>query len=97
MSDHGRFIWYELITPDMGGAKRFYGDLVGWTAQDLPTPQGGGEPYTVLSTGGNGIAGIMRLGEPMKAAGMAADQLIGVRNFGSPRKAAADDMPISSP
>ena len=73
MSDHGRFIWYELITPDMGGAKRFYGDLVGWTAQDLPTPQGGGEPYTVLSTGGNGIAGIMRLGEPMKAAGMAAN------------------------
>ena len=32
----GSFIWYELITPDVGGAKRFYGDLIGWTAQDLP-------------------------------------------------------------
>src|SRR5690242_1753665 len=36
MSDHGRFIWYELITPDTAGAKRFYGDVVGWTAQGMP-------------------------------------------------------------
>ena len=69
MSDHGRFIWYELITPDMSGAKRFYGDLVGWTAQDMPTP-GGAEPYSVLSADGNGVAGMMNLGEPMKAEGM---------------------------
>jgi predicted enzyme related to lactoylglutathione lyase len=70
MSDHGRFIWYELITPDMGGAKRFYGDLVGWTAQDLPTPDGA-QPYSIMSAQGNGVAGVMNLGEPMKAEGMA--------------------------
>jgi uncharacterized protein len=70
MSDHGRFIWYELITPDMAGAKRFYGDIVGWTAQDMPMPDGGGEAYSVLSAAGNGVAGMMNLGEPMKAEGM---------------------------
>ena len=71
MSDHGRFIWYELITPDPGGAKRFYGDLVGWTAQDMPMPDGGGEPYSIMSADGNGVAGVMNLGAPMKAEGMA--------------------------
>ena len=71
MSDHGRFIWYELITPDIGGAKRFYGDVVGWTAQDMPMPDGAGEPYSILSSNGSGgIAGMMNLGEPMKAEGM---------------------------
>src|SRR5215472_3424201 len=70
MSDHGRFIWYELITPDTAGAKRFYGDVIGWTAQDMPMPDGGAEPYSILSASGNGVAGMMNLGEPMKAEGM---------------------------
>ena len=69
MSDHGRWIWYELITPDMAGAKRFYGDLVGWSAQDMP-PMPGAEPYSILNADGNGVAGMMNLGEPMKAEGM---------------------------
>src|SRR5689334_11691161 len=69
MSDHGRFIWYELITPDMAGAKRFYGDVVGWTAEDMPAMPGA-EPYAVLSFDGNGVAGIMNLGAAMKAEGM---------------------------
>ena len=71
MSSHGRFIWYELITPDVDGAKRFYGDLVGWAAQDMPMPDGGGEPYSMLSSNGHGVGGIMHLGEAMKAEGMA--------------------------
>jgi len=69
MSDHGRFIWYELITPDMAGAKRFYGDLLGWKAQDMP-PMPGAEPYSILSADGVDVAGMMNLGEPMKAEGM---------------------------
>jgi len=69
MSDHGRWIWYELITPDMAGAKAFYGDLVGWTAQDMP-PMPGAEPYSIMSAAGNGVAGFMHLGEAMKAEGM---------------------------
>lgn len=27
---HGSFIWYELMTPDPDGAKRFYDAVVGW-------------------------------------------------------------------
>lgn len=73
MSDHGRWIWYELITPDMAGAERFYGEIVGWTAQYLPMAEGGeggGEPYAILSAGGEGVAGMMNLGAQMKAEGM---------------------------
>jgi predicted enzyme related to lactoylglutathione lyase len=69
MSDHGRFIWYELITPDVAGAKRFYGDLLGWTAEDLPAMPGA-EPYSIVSADGHGVGGIMNLGEAMKAEGM---------------------------
>ncbi|HME69263.1 MAG TPA: VOC family protein [Myxococcota bacterium] len=28
-------IWADLITPDLAGAKRFYGGLFGWTFQDI--------------------------------------------------------------
>lgn len=75
MSDQGRFIWYELLTPDMAGAKRFYGDLIGWTAQDMPTPLTSGgsdqaQPYSVLNYGGQGVGGMMNLGEPMKSQGV---------------------------
>jgi len=69
MSDHGRWIWYELITPNVPGAKRFYGDLIGWTAHDLPAmPES--EPYAIVSADGYGLGGIMNLGEAMKAEGM---------------------------
>jgi len=29
----GRFVWFDLMTPDAQGAKSFYADLVGWKAQ----------------------------------------------------------------
>jgi predicted enzyme related to lactoylglutathione lyase len=67
MSDHGRFIWYELMTPDVAGARAFYGDVVGWTASQMP---GGDMPYWVLEADGYGVGGIMALGEEHKAAGV---------------------------
>lgn len=36
----GMPIWYELTTTDVEGAKAFYGELVGWTTQDMPTAPG---------------------------------------------------------
>lgn len=69
MSDHGRWIWSELITPDMAGAKRFYGDLLGWTAQDMP-PMADAEPYSVMNAEGYGVAGMMNLNAAMRAEGM---------------------------
>jgi predicted enzyme related to lactoylglutathione lyase len=65
MSDHGRFIWYELMTTDTGGAKAFYGAVVGWTAQDMPMP---GMTYTLLNVGDQGVAGLMET--PPEAAAM---------------------------
>ncbi len=67
MSDHGRFIWYELMTPDVAGARAFYGDVVGWTTSQMP---GGDMPYWVLEADGYGVGGIMVLGEEHKAAGI---------------------------
>lgn len=66
MSDHGRFIWYELMTPDTAGAKAFYPGLMGW---DLDEMTGGGMPYTVVGPGA-GIGGVMELTEEAKARGV---------------------------
>lgn len=30
----GRFVWYELVTPDKDASKAFYADLLGWEWQD---------------------------------------------------------------
>lgn len=32
----GSFCWFELATSDQEAAKRFYGGLFGWTANDVP-------------------------------------------------------------
>jgi len=64
--DHGRFIWYELITTDPKAAQSFYGDVVGWTFEDMP---GDGFTYTVASAGGNGVGGLMLIPPEAKAMG----------------------------
>ena len=33
----GKVIWVDLVTPDLDGAKRFYGGLFGWTFRDVAT------------------------------------------------------------
>ena len=51
----GQFVWYDLLTNDLEGAKRFYGGLFGWTFDD------GGEEspvYTTILHGGRPIGGI---------------------------------------
>ena len=42
----GRFVWYELMTTDMAAAKAFYGEVVGWGAQDASTSD---LAYTLLT------------------------------------------------
>lgn len=65
--DHGRFIWYELMMPDLEAAKRFYGKVVGWTAKAMPMDDGG---YTMFEADGAGVGGAMALGEEHKAQGI---------------------------
>lgn len=59
---HGDFIWYELITPDVPAAERFYAGLLGWKI--------GGEPtYRHIEASEGAIGGMLALSEDMKAGG----------------------------
>ncbi|WP_127090359.1 VOC family protein [Aquabacter cavernae] len=62
----GTFVWYELMTTDTEAANRFYADAVGWQTRDAGMP---GMAYTLLSSGGDDIAGIMELPENARAMG----------------------------
>jgi uncharacterized protein len=57
---HGRFVWYELTTTDVEAAKAFYGKVVGWGVQDIPTP---GMPYTLFISEKTSVGGLMGLPE----------------------------------
>lgn len=53
---HGKFVWYELMTPDGKGAAKFYGGILPWTVKETPMP---GMNYTLFSTAGADVAGMM--------------------------------------
>jgi hypothetical protein len=53
---HGQFVWYELTTPDVDGARKFYPPITGWGTQQFD------KDYTMWTTGGVPFAGIFRLG-----------------------------------
>lgn len=50
-----RFVWYELMTPDIDAALAFYGRVIGWTSHDHP---GGGERYAIVNANGAGVGGV---------------------------------------
>jgi len=59
-STPGAFSWSELITTDPAAAATFYGELFGWTSQDMGAAVKG---YRVVSVGDSGIGGIMPMPE----------------------------------
>ncbi len=63
---HGSPIWYELMTPDPDGAKRFYDDVVGWTVEATPS---GAMDYRMIEAPGGVAGGVMRLTDEMLAGG----------------------------
>ncbi len=66
MSDtQGKFVWYELMTSDIGAAEKFYKTVVGWNAKDAGMPD---MNYTVFSANDQMIAGLMTT--PKEAEGM---------------------------
>jgi uncharacterized protein len=62
----GRFCWIELQTTDPAAAQRFYGDLFGWTYEELNVPQG---RYTMGKADGKLVAGLIAQPEPVARAG----------------------------
>jgi predicted enzyme related to lactoylglutathione lyase len=55
----GVFLWDELLTSDVESAKRFYGELFGWTATDYDMGAGS-DKYTIFQIGETSIAGCMK-------------------------------------
>ena len=60
----GSFCWIELATTDGPAAKKFYGELFGWEAQDSPV--GSDMVYTMLKLDGKDVAALYQKGEEMK-------------------------------
>src|SRR3982751_260873 len=56
MSDsaRGRFVWYDLKTPDPAGAQTFYTKVAGWGTQPWPDLN-----YTMFTANGVPIGGIV--------------------------------------
>ncbi|MEA1921515.1 MAG: VOC family protein [Pseudomonadota bacterium] len=50
----GKFVWHDLLTPDVATAKKFYGELFGWSFKE----QG---RYTVILNNGQAIGGIVKI------------------------------------
>lgn len=62
----GRFVWYELITTDVAGAKAFYTAVVGWGAQDASTSA---LAYTLFTSEQTPVGGLMDLPEDARRMG----------------------------
>jgi hypothetical protein len=58
----GVFVWDELHTTDVEGAKRFYSEVIGWSAND--TDMGEGFTYTIFESDGVQRAGCMTIQRP---------------------------------
>lgn len=61
----GQFVWYDLMTNDVEGAKAFYSETVGWKLGAWD----GSADYTMLMVEGHPIGGMMGLPEDVKGAG----------------------------
>ncbi|MBX9805579.1 MAG: VOC family protein [Alphaproteobacteria bacterium] len=54
----GEFCWNELMTSDTGKAKEFYGQLFGWTHQDMPMKN---MTYTMFNSGEKMVGGLLQI------------------------------------
>jgi uncharacterized protein len=61
---HGQFVWYELTTPDVDAARKFYPPITGWGTQQFD------KDYTMWTTGGAPFAGIFKLGPEQSQQGI---------------------------
>src|SRR5215831_3228122 len=59
MSATSRFVWHDLMAIDVEAAKKFYGELLGWTFR-----RGKDDPYEHISAGGQDIGGMLKVKTP---------------------------------
>lgn len=55
----GKVVWNDLITENVDAARRFYGELFGWTFENTTRP--GGRPYTLARSGKVYVAGLVQV------------------------------------
>jgi hypothetical protein len=53
----GKVVWNDLITEDLDAARKFYGDLFGWTFERSSARDG--HDYVIAKSGGVYVAGLM--------------------------------------
>jgi uncharacterized protein len=66
MAKKGQNVWYELMTTDIEGAKRFYTEVIGWRTKDWDQAPAD-KPYTMWMAGEKMVGGLMPL--PAEARG----------------------------
>ena len=64
----GTFSWVDLATTDPAAAKTFYGELFGWTAEDVPMSET--EFYTMLRLDGDFVAALYQLDDERRQMGI---------------------------
>lgn len=55
---HGSFIWYELMSPDLTGARAFYEPLIGWQIDEKPQ---GPIDYRMIAASDGNVGGALEL------------------------------------
>jgi predicted enzyme related to lactoylglutathione lyase len=53
----GKFVWFDLATPNLGEAQAFYQDVFGWTYR---SPGPSAEEYVLVLNGGQPVAGMFQ-------------------------------------
>jgi predicted enzyme related to lactoylglutathione lyase len=64
----GTFSWTDLTTTDQNAARAFYGELFGWTADDMPA--GEGIVYSMMKVGDAHVAAISSQPQAQREAGV---------------------------
>jgi uncharacterized protein len=64
----GMFSWADLATTDVEGAKRFYGELFGWSLEDMPAGDAG--TYTMARKEGRDVGGLSGMMPGMREQGI---------------------------
>lgn len=86
----GTFCWIELHTTDPQEARRFYTELFGWEAGDIPV--GPDDIYTIYRLRGQSVAASFALDAQRKEAGVPSNWLsyVSVENVDDAAKSAAE-------
>ena len=62
--------WVDLSTTDQAAAKAFYGELFGWSYEEMPMDEAGEQFYSMASLGGSSAAAIQTQQEEQRRRGI---------------------------